>query len=290
MRPLVRRPASSAAIPFDLLASPSEQAWTAALEGVATVVHVAAHVHRPHETAGEVQLFEAVNVEGTRKLLVAAQRAGVRRFVFVSSSAVYGPTPDALPDEDAPLRPTNHYGKSKVAAEALVRAAHMEWVIVRPATIFGTGDRANFSRLAQALARGRFVVPGPGLARKSLLPVDLAGELVAATAAKAVPAGTILNLALPTAPRLREICDAFSKACGFARAPSAPLALLRSAAWTGDALESIGVRFPLTGSTLAKLTTDTVVDTRKMRALLPRRRWPEFGEALQTCADYYAGI
>ena len=290
VRALTRRPKASATPPLDLGASAADCMWGEAVRDCDTVIHVAAHVHRPHETADEVRLFEAINVEGTRKLLAAAERAGVRRFVYVSSSAVYGPTRDTIPAEDAPLRPNSHYGRSKVAAEELVRASRLEWIIVRPATIFGRGDRANFARLAEALARGRFVVPGQGDARKSVLPVDLAGELIARLATGGVPGGTVLNLALPVAPTLREICDGFSGACGFARARSVPLALLRPAAWAGDALGALGARVPLSSDTLAKLTTSTVVDTRRMQTLLPRSRWPEFSEALQSCADYYAGL
>jgi UDP-glucose 4-epimerase len=61
------------------------------------------------------------NVHGSLRLLEAAQQAGVRRFVFSSTAAVYG-TPQSLPvAEDAPLRPENPYGESKLVVEQMLR-------------------------------------------------------------------------------------------------------------------------------------------------------------------------
>lgn len=273
---------------FDLAAPAGDPQWERALQGSESVVHAAAHVHRPNETPDEVRLFHEVNVEGTRKLLAAAERVGVRRFVFVSSIAVYGATPGAMPDECAPLAPASHYGRSKMEAEELVRASKLDWVIVRPATIFGAGDRANFARLAQALRRGRFIVPGRGAARKSVLPVTLAGELIADAVARPWPARTTWNLALPVAPTLREICDAFSAQHGWPVARSVPLGLLRVGARVGDVCAAVAGRAPLTTTTLAKLTTDTVVDTRALVAMLGRPHWPSFAEALRESSDHYA--
>jgi UDP-glucose 4-epimerase len=251
------------------------------------VIHAAAHVHRPIESPAESALFEAINVQGTAKLLAAAKRAGSKRFVFVSSIAVYGTSARAVPTESAVLAPKSAYGRSKQAAEDLVRASGLNWVIVRPATIFGAGDRANFQRLAQALRRGRFIVPGAGEARKSVLPVALAGELIVEIAMRPILSGSVMNLALPEAPSLREVCDGFSAACGWPRARSVPLGLLRAAARGGDGLERLGFHFPLTTSTVSKLTTDTQVDTTVMRTLLPRAQWPSFAESLAACADSY---
>jgi UDP-glucose 4-epimerase len=264
--------------------------WDVALAGCAVVVHAAAHVHRPIESPAELALFEAINVQGTAKLLAAAKRAGAKRFVFISSIAVYGANFGEVVAENAALAPTTAYGRSKKAAEDLVRASGLDWVIVRPATIFGTGDRANFHRLAQALQRRRFFVPGAGEARKSVLPVALAGELIAEIATRPIPPGTVMNLALPDAPSLREVCDAFSAACGWPQARSVPLLLLRGTALVGDGLAALGLRFPLTTSTLSKLTTHTQVDTAVMRTLLPRDRWPSFATSLAQCARSYASV
>ncbi len=93
----------------------------AAVRGVDAVVHVAGLVkaRRPEE-------FFQVNAEGTKNLLAAAEAhaPGLRRFVYVSSLAAVGPSPDGkpVPDEASP-RPVTHYGRSKLAAEQAVLGA-----------------------------------------------------------------------------------------------------------------------------------------------------------------------
>ena len=288
VRELARTPAGPDGAPLDLLAPLADGRWSAALAGCAAVVHCAAHVHRPDETAEEIRLFEAVNVEGTAKLVRAAQAAGIERFVLVSSSVVYGASTGVAAQEGAAPAPMSAYGRSKVQAEELVRGSALAWVIARPATIFGGGDRANFRRLAHALRRGRFVVPGAGEARKSVLPVDLAGALLARLAVEPIPAGTVVNLALPEAPTLRQICDGFSRELDWPRARSVPRWLLSLAAKAGDGLAGVGGRAPLTTTTLGKLTASTVVDVTTQLRLLPRENWPDFAGALRECADSYA--
>jgi UDP-glucose 4-epimerase len=74
------------------------------------------------ESAAKPALYQEVNVGGTRTLLEAMRRHGVRRFVFSSSATVYG-EPEFLPyTEDHPLRPTNPYGETKLAVERLLAA------------------------------------------------------------------------------------------------------------------------------------------------------------------------
>jgi NADH dehydrogenase len=96
-------------------------AWENRLAGVDAVVHVAA-------STGKVREDEhmRVNVEGTRKLIEAAKRAGVPRFLFVSTIA-------------ATFSELRHYpyGRSKVRAEELVRESGLEWSILRPTIVLG---------------------------------------------------------------------------------------------------------------------------------------------------------
>ena len=80
---------------------------TEATRDVDVVVHLAALLH---ENAGD---YERVNVEGTRRLLDAAIASGVRRFVFASSIAVYGPGKGEMIDETTPPAPDTPYARSK---------------------------------------------------------------------------------------------------------------------------------------------------------------------------------
>ena len=102
-----------------------------ALDGVSSVVHLAAVL--PPVSEREPELARAVNVDGTRTLLeLLPERATL---IFASSVATYG-VPQARPvTETHPQRPLDVYGKTKVAAEALVRASPRAWTILRLAPI-----------------------------------------------------------------------------------------------------------------------------------------------------------
>src|SRR3954469_10013265 len=101
--------------------------------GADVVVHAAAAL--PIQASRHA--IRSVNVGGTENALLAARDAGVRRVVFVSSTAVYG-VPEKHPiREDDALVGVGAYGESKIDAEALCRVAAVETVIVRPKTFVG---------------------------------------------------------------------------------------------------------------------------------------------------------
>ncbi len=288
IRKLDRPQSIDGLVPLDLTAMEGDPSWSVALRGCLTVVHCAGHVHRPVETAEERRLFHAINVEGTRKLLAACRLEGVRRVVFVSTSALYDWSDGKPKAETGSLRPMTAYAGSKLEAENLVRNSGLDWRIARLGTVFGVGDRANFQRLAQAMKRRRFVIPGRGDARKSVLPVARAGELLGRLAIDVDRGDITVNLAAPSASTLAEICHAFSRQCGFATAPRVPLPIMRCAGWAGDLLRITGVGVPLTSDTLRKLTTSTVLDVTKMLELFPAMEWLDFEPMLAGAASYYA--
>jgi len=127
----------------------------AALEGVVGIVHLAA-VSRVAWGERDPDACWSTNVDGLQNLLGCAQRCADQPWVIFSSSReVYG-QPDTLPvSEDAPLRPVNIYGRSKVAGEQLVDAARrsgMRASVVRLSNVYGcTRDHAD--RVVPAFAR-----------------------------------------------------------------------------------------------------------------------------------------
>lgn len=135
--------------------------WSEALNGVGVVIHLAARVHVMTESsANSLAEFRKVNVDGTLNLAQQATKAGVRRFIFISSIKVNGEhTELGKPfTELAAANPQDAYGVSKHEAEqGLMRIAEeagMEVVIIRPPLVYGSGVKANFASMMLAIKRG----------------------------------------------------------------------------------------------------------------------------------------
>lgn len=129
-----------------------------AMDGVEGVIHEAAMAGLMRSWS-DIDLYAACNVVGTQRLLDAAAKAGVRRFVHASTSSVYGQS--AVGDERMPLAPVSPYGVTKLAAEHLVRAnaprVPFETVILRYFSIYGPRQRPDmaYNIFATAMADGR---------------------------------------------------------------------------------------------------------------------------------------
>ena len=134
--------------------------WSAAVHGVDAVIHLAARTHILKETASDpLTAFREVNTDGTISLARQAARAGVRRFIFISSIHVHGlasgQKPFTVRDE---LHPHDAYSTSKIEAEqGLWKTAQetgMEVVVIRPPLVYGPGVGANFLRLMKLAGSG----------------------------------------------------------------------------------------------------------------------------------------
>ena len=150
--------------------------WSAALQGVDTVFHLAARVHQVGDTgdAGEAA-YQRANADATAALARAAIKGGTRRFVFVSSVKVMGEVSAERPfDESDPPQPQDAYGRSKLAAERelLQLAGQIEVSIVRPPLVYGPGVRANFLTLLKIAASGWPLPLGAAQAVRSMAFID----------------------------------------------------------------------------------------------------------------------
>ena len=172
--------------------------------GAEVVVHAAAAL----PIRGAATEIRSVNVDGTATVLAAAIEAGVRRAVFISSTAVYG-VPDHHPirESDA-LVGVGAYGGSKIEAEAVCRAfgaRGLEVVIVRPKTFLGPERLGVFEILFDWIREGRRIpVLGDGSNRYQLLAVeDLVDAVVRCFDAPAA-AGLALNVGAARFGTVRE--------------------------------------------------------------------------------------
>lgn len=133
------------------------------------------------DNVNPVSLYYDVNVQGTAHVLEVMRKKNIRKILFTSTVAVYGLN-KPNPDEDAPVDPFNHYGKSKYQAEELLRAWHREdpdkrtLVILRPTVVFGPENRGNVYNLLQQILKGNFKMVGSG---KNIKSMSYVGNVVA---------------------------------------------------------------------------------------------------------------
>jgi len=177
-----RRPSGVAGV-RDVTGSMTDPAAVAsAVAGQEAVVHLAAKV----SLAGDPAEFEAVNVGGTRSLLVAMRASGVPRLVFVSSPSVaHGGA--SIVGEDAepasPGRARGDYARTKAAAEVLALAAandDLRVVAVRPHLVWGPGDTQLVERIVERARHGRLPLLDDGAALIDSTYVDNAASGIAA--------------------------------------------------------------------------------------------------------------
>lgn len=179
LRVLLRRPSSTpiecASALIGDLARPHNM--SEALAGADAVIH-SAGVAQTMSGLPEDD-YRLLNTEATLKLARAAERAGVRRFVFLSSvRAQSGATADGVLTEAEAPRPTDAYGRSKLAAEQGLAETGLDWVALRLALVYGPGVQGNMAKLAE-LARSPYPLPlGSLKARRSLLALDNLVEAV----------------------------------------------------------------------------------------------------------------
>jgi nucleoside-diphosphate-sugar epimerase len=175
---------------------------------VGTVLHCASYIGADEERN------RSVNVDGTRALLAEAERAGVRRTVLVSTTAVYGAGPhhDLTENERVP-QPTSPTSRTRLQAEEAVLAAG--GTVLRPPLVYGAGDVWVVPSLAELLRRVQ-ALPEDGRARLSLVAVDDLARLLATLARTPdlLPPGTTHHAAHPYAPSLREFVSLLGETLG----------------------------------------------------------------------------
>jgi nucleoside-diphosphate-sugar epimerase len=208
-------------------------------EGAELVFHVAGRV-----IAKDALQFMATNRDGTANVLEAADEHGVSRFVLVSSLAAAGPTVPGQPiDEARHPAPITDYGRSKLAAEVLVRAMPFPWTIVRPPVVYGEWDRGTLKvfQLARAPVAPVF---GDGSQELSVIHADdLARALIAAGTSPAAQ-GRVYFATHATTTTSRGLLLACAKALGKSppRIVPLPKAVARGLLWTVGSLAHLAGR------------------------------------------------
>jgi nucleoside-diphosphate-sugar epimerase len=267
--------------------------------GIDAIVHLAGKAHALAEVAQDVDEYFRINTEGTRRMLDAAQHAGVRAFVLFSTVKAMGDgaveqpkvaggrceggnvgtlAPSTVPtflqssgpfDETCPYPPDTPYGQSKRAAEKLVLEGGYvpHPVVIRPCLVYGPTPKGNLEKMIEAVKRGRFP-PLPEVGNKrSMVHIDdvIAAALLAAEhpAAKGQVFIAGDNEPFSTRQLFEWICLAAGK-----KVPrwSVPLWVLRLLGRIGDLIGKVrGRRFVFDSDALAKLTGNAWYSSAKLQ-------------------------
>ena len=199
-----------------------EQAVERAVSGAEVVYHLARAKGHGAAPASEVQ---STNVDGTAIVADVSSRSGVRLLVNCSSVAVYGNrVRDAMIDEETPLHPDSAYGRSKVAAEALLRSrAHggIAVVIARITAVLGPRCR-SWLPLMRSIARHELPVIGAGANWHH--PADVADIVDGLVLCGSSTSTGTYNLAGPEPVTLRDLMTCVADTLGAKRPRSIPAA------------------------------------------------------------------
>lgn len=257
--------------------------WARALDGIDTVIHLAARVHVMTETeADPLAAFRRVNVEGTRRLAAAAVAAGVERFVHLSSvKAMAEHSGDAPLDDSTPPVPATPYGRSKLEAEAalagIAAGSAMTAVTIRPPLVYGPGVGGNFRTLMDLCWR-RLPLPLAAVRnRRSLLFAgNLADAIIRAATGRTAVAGSFLlhdGDPVSTPALIRAIGTALGRRGALLHVPVPVLRLAAAAAGRSDAVD--------------RLTDSLAVDDRGFRTAFDWRPPFSMDEGMAATASWY---
>jgi uncharacterized protein YbjT (DUF2867 family) len=248
-----RRQPGIAWVRLDLATATAAQ-WADVLRGASAIVNCAGALQD-----GPADDLEAAHVEGLRRLLAGAAQAGVRRVVQVSAAGV-----EASPGA---------FGRTKRAAEAVLRDAPLDWVVLRPGLVLAPVAFGG-SALLRGLAACPFVIPlVNGAARLQVVGTDDIVRAVAAALRPEVPSGTVADLVAAEEVTLAHLLRRLRGWLGLRPAPTIdlPSALAGLAARVADGLAWLGWRSPLRSTTLAQLAAGVRGDATQAERLLGLR-------------------
>ena len=247
----------------------------AAMQGIDAVVHLAALLHILNPPLELREKYESINVDGTATVVKAAIAAGVKRVVFASTIAVYGPSGGRMLDEESETLPDTFYAQTKLAAEKIVLNARRAdglplGTVLRFGAVYGTQVKGNYRRLLQSLARGRFIPIGNGKNRRTLVYDRDVAQATVLAARHPDAAGQVYNVSDGRCHSLNEIIAAISLALG--RKPprlSLPIGPIRFAiSILENGARLVSLKSPVMRATIDKYTEDIAVDCQRIQTKL----------------------
>jgi UDP-glucose 4-epimerase len=255
--------------------------WNAALDGIDSIIHLASRAHVMNETVTDPAVhFRIANVDSTLNLARQAIKAGVKRFVFISSIKVNGEATEPgrpFKAEDAP-NPQNPYAQSKLEAEqglfALSGESGFEVTIIRPPLVYGPGVKANFATMLGWVDRGVPLPLGSLSNKRSFIFVGNLADLIILSTTHPKAAGQVFLVSdgedISTTELFKKMAEALGRPSWIMPLPASFLTLAAAA---------IGQR-----AIASRLTESLQVDVSKTRELLGWTPRKTITEGLQQTA------
>lgn len=254
-----------------------------ALNGVDVVIHLAGLTKAVRE-----EDFFRINLDGTKTLIQAIKKSEtvLRRFVFISSLAASGPSPDGSPvKEDDPPSPVSFYGKSKYEAEKVVmeNAEIIPFTIIRPPAVYGPRD-CDFYVFFKLVKRGIF--PYWGRSLYSMVYIDDLINGIILSIEKEVAKGKIYFISDKNAYTNEEIAFTIARILGKRlRKVRLPRSLMPLLASIGEKIKSEGI---INRDKIRELGHACwVCDPSRAERELGYKSMVTLGEGLKWTADWY---
>jgi nucleoside-diphosphate-sugar epimerase len=234
-----------------------------------------------------------VTVEGTRHLLEAAARSGVKKFIYVSSVKAMGEGAKSCQDESSIAEPMTSYGRAKLEAERLVLEAGkkhgMHVCNLRLPMVYGRDNRGNLWHMIAAIDRGRFPpLPETGN-KRSMVHVDDVIQALQLVLEDTDIRGRTYIVTDGQAYSTRQIYIAIHEALGRAVPRwTIPVGMLRATARLGDVIGGIqGRSFVFNSGTLEKLIGSAWYSCRRIEAELDYRPTRTLTDGLREMVNQY---
>ena len=227
------------------------------------VLHAAGKAHVIPKTPEEEKLFYDINLEGTKKICLALEKAGLpKAFIFISTVAVYGCDIGEMITEEHPLDGVIPYAKSKILAEQFLQdwssKNNVVLTILRPSLIAGKNPPGNLGAMIRGIETGKYLSIAGGISRKSIM--------MACDLARVLPLcedkGGIYNICDDSYPSFHELEILISKQLGKKLPLNIPYWVANCLAHVGNIL---GNKAPINSIRLEKIVKSLTFSNEKIK-------------------------
>lgn len=225
-------------------------------------IHVAGKAHSVPKSNYEIQDLYKVNVDGTKNVLKSLENNVPKKFVYISSVAVYGLIEGNNISEDKELSATDAYGQSKILSEELVikwcKINNVVCTILRLPLIVGENPPGNLGTMINGIKKRFYFNIDGGLMKKSMV----LAEDVAKCILSASEVGGTFNLTDGYHPNFNELSHLYAEKYGYNFIPSLPKNVAKFFALIGDIF---GPKFPINSNKYKKITSQLTFNDTKAR-------------------------